>query len=286
MSDNNFDSDHLSIKEFGGIVGMTVPTLRHYDEKGIFHPAKHGDGEKNKYRYYAPTQFMVAKMIHVLTDIDVPLSEIKELAQNRTPEKIIKLFSKYKDIVSNEIQFLQGVHSVIGTFIGLLSEGICASETEITVAQTPERRIIMGGENSFDDSGSFYKELTRFYCAEHDQKLNLSYPVGGYFGSMDEYISKPSQPTRFFSLDPVGNDRKEEGLYLVGYTRCFYCQESDLPARMAAFARKNGLIFNGPVYNIYPFDEISVTDPEQYLLQVSASVKETRRVPSRRPRYR
>jgi hypothetical protein len=53
---------------------------------------------------------------------------------------------------------------------------------------------------------------------------------------------------------------------------------------MAAFAKKNGLIFTGAVYNTYLFDEISITDPNQYLLQVSASVSETRRVPSRRPR--
>jgi effector-binding domain-containing protein len=53
---------------------------------------------------------------------------------------------------------------------------------------------------------------------------------------------------------------------------------------MAAFAKKNGLVFSGPVYNVYLFDEISVIDPEQYLLQVSASVMETSRVFTRRPR--
>ena len=286
MSEIRFDSDLLSIKEFAEIVGMTTSTLRHYDNKGIFRPAKRGVGERNKYRYYAPTQFMVAKMIRVLTDIDVPLNEIKELAQSRTPGRIIKLFSKHKDIVSNEIGFLQEVHSVIRAFIGLLNEGISATETEISLTMMPERRIIMGGVNDFGDSESFYRELTRFYRSQHDPKLNLSYPLGGYFDSMDEYVNEPSQPARFFSLDPKGHERKAEGLYLVGYTRCYYCQESDLPSRMVAFAKKNGLVFTGPVYNIYPFDEISVTDPDQYLLQVSAPVKETRRSLSRRPQHR
>jgi len=163
----------------------------------------------------------------------------------------------------------------------LLNEGISATETEISLATMPERRIIMGGVNDFGGSESFYSELTRFYCSEHEPKLNLSHPVGGYFNSMDEYVNAPSQPTRFFSIDTKGNEQKAEGLYLVGYTRCYYCQGSDLPSRMVAFAKKNGLVFNGPVYNIYPFDEISVTDPDQYLLQVSASVKETRRTFSR-----
>ena len=199
---------------------------------------------------------------------------------------IIKLFSKHKEIVSNQIEFLQDVHSVISTFLGLLTEGIRANETDITVVKMPEKRIIMGGVNEFADSEGFYRELMKFYCGQHEPKLNLSYPVGGYFDSMDEFINEPSQPARFFSLDPKGHERKAEGLYLVGYTRCYYCQTSDLPSRMVAFAKTNGLVFNGPVYNIYPFDEISVTDPDQYLLQVSASVKETRRAQSRRLRNR
>lgn len=40
----------------------------------------------------------------------------------------------------------------------------------------------------------------------------------------------------------------------------------------------NELIFTGPVYNTYLFDELSIVDPEQYLLQVSVVVSETRRV--------
>lgn len=72
------------------------------------------------------------------------------------------------------------------------------------------------------------------------------------------------------------------GLYLVGYTHGYYGQTNDLPGKMAAYAKKHGLVFNGAVYNIYLTDETSVIDPDQYLLQVSASVSETRRVPSRR----
>jgi hypothetical protein len=97
------------------------------------------------------------------------------------------------------------------------------------------------------------------------------------------FLSESSQPTRFFSFDPKGYDRKPEGLYLIGYTRSYYDRTNDLPQRMAGFAKKNGVVFNGPVYSIYLFDEISVTDPNRYLLQVSASVREIRRVSSLRP---
>ncbi|MCL2153827.1 MAG: MerR family transcriptional regulator, partial [Oscillospiraceae bacterium] len=212
MSENTQEDDLLTITEFADIVGMTANALRHYDKKGVFRPATRGVKFQNEYRYYAPTQFMVAKMIRVLTDIEVPLDEIVELAKNRTPETVIKLFRKHKEKVQNKIEFLQEALSVISTFLELLIEGISATETEISVIRMPEKRIIMGDTNGYADSGSFYQELRKFYCAQHEPKLNLSYPVGGYFGSMDEFMNEPSQPARFFSLDPKGNDRIAEGL--------------------------------------------------------------------------
>ena len=283
MSDNNLDKDFLTIKEFSEIVGITIETLRHYDKKGIFKPAKHGVEFENKYRYYTPTQITTIKMIRVLTEIGVSLETIKELARERSPEKLIKLFSKQQGIVADELRFLHEVYSVISTFLELLIEGVSAIETEIYVAEMPEKQIILGDTNNFYGSAGFYDEFMRFCNAPHEPKLNMSYPIGGYFASMDVFLNEPSRPTRFYSLDPKGHEKKYAGLYLIGYTRGYYGQTNNLPNQIASFAKTNGLVFNGSVYNIYLFDEMSITNPTQYLLQVSAFVKETRRVPSRRP---
>jgi len=286
MSDKDLGSDLLSIKEFAELVGMTVEALRHYDRKGIFHPAQRGVEFENQYRYYAPTQIATVKMIRVLTEIGVPLKTIKELAKNRTPLDVMKLLSKHKDIVSDEIRFLQEVYTVINTFLELLNSGISATETDIFVSEMPEKRIILGDVNDYSGSATFYIELTHFCNTPHEPKLNLSYPVGGYFESMEEFLKEPSKPTRFFSLDPKGYESKAAGLYLTGYSRGYYGQINDLPQRLMAFAKKNGLEFDGPVYNIFLFDEMCLTDPDQYLLQVSATIKERRRVSSRRPIHR
>jgi DNA-binding transcriptional MerR regulator len=285
MGENIFDKDLLTIKEFAEISGMTVEALRHYDRKGVFQPARHGIKYENEYRYYAPTQIMTVKMVRILADIGVPLQTIKELNNSRTPEKLLKLLSKHKDIVTDDMRFLHEVYSVINSFIELLSDGVCATENEIHVAEMPEKQIILGGINDFSDSGSIFREFTRFCLTQHEPKLNLSYPVGGYWESMEVFLDMSAQPSRFFSLDPKGHQRKEAGLYLVAYTRGFYGQTNNLPVRMKAFAKKNGLLFNGPVYNHYLFDELSVNDDSQYLLQASASVKETRRLPSRRSHH-
>jgi hypothetical protein len=161
---------------------------------------------------------------------------------------------------------------------------MCAMESELSVCEMDEKRIILGEVTDFHGETGFMRAFLSFCEGLYDPPLNMSFPIGGYFESMDVFLDAPSQPTRFFTIDPKGNDKKPAGLYLIGYTRGYYGQTNDLPQRMAAYAKKNGLVFNGPVYNIYLSAEISEADPNNYLLQVSASVTETRRLPSRRPR--
>ena len=230
-------------------------------------------------------QITTIKMIRVLTEIGVPLSIIEELTQDRTPEKLLKLLNKYKNKVNDEIRFLQEMCSVISTFTDLLNKAIAATEAEITVAELQGNRIILGDICDYGNEIGFIREFISFCSAPHTPKLNMSFPVGGYWDSMEAFLKVPSRPERFFSLDPKGHERQEAGLYLIGYTHGYYGRTNDLPKRMAAFAEKNGLIFTVAVYNVYLTDELSVIDPEKYLLQVSASVMETRRVPSRRPRH-
>jgi DNA-binding transcriptional MerR regulator len=285
MRDEIFDKSYLTIKEFSKLVGITPASLRHYDKTDIFEPAKRGQEFHNNYRYYSPMQLKSINVIRVLTEIGVSIEEIKELAHNRSPDKLLKLFHKNRDRLSDELRYLQEAHSIIETYTELLHEAIDVNELEISVSEVAERYIILGGKNDYSGSDNFVKEFARFCSDIHEPKLNPSYPIGGYFDSMTEFLAEPSLPTRFFSLDPKGNEEKKAGLYLIGYTRGHYWQANDLPKRMAEYAEKNGLSFSGPVYGIYLTDEVSETNSEDYLLQVSASVVETLNTPSHSPHH-
>jgi DNA-binding transcriptional MerR regulator len=271
--------EYLSIGEFARIVGISRDSLRVYDNKGIFSPAVRGNGLENDYRYYAPMQITTIKMIRVLTKFGVPHKTIRELAKSRTPEKLIKLLHKQKEELAGEIRFLREAHSVIAMFLDFITEGLLAEESEIFVRESPERRIVLGAQNEYKGGEGFYGAFAKFCVARHTPELNLSYPIGGYFDSMERFLAVPERPARFFSHDTQGNETISGGLYLTGCTRGYYGQTNGLPRRMTDYADKNGLTFTGPVYNIYLLDELSMTDPEQYLLQASASVSEARRDP-------
>jgi DNA-binding transcriptional MerR regulator len=280
------ENNYIPIKEFADLVGMTPSALRHYHKKGIFLPAKIGDKISTSNRYYSTQQITTVKMIRILADIGVPLKTIKELVERRNPEILLEHLNKHKDIVTGKLRFLKGVYSIIGTFTELLNNGISAIEDEIYVSEVPETKIILGSVNDYKDSTSYHKQFTRFCSSQCEPELNLSYPIGGYWESMDALMKEPACPMRFFSLDPKGLQKKEQGLYLIGYTRGYYGQVKDLPKRLMSYAKKNSLVFNGPVYKIYLFDEMSIADPENYLMQISASVRALRSISSRRSHHK
>jgi DNA-binding transcriptional MerR regulator len=286
MRKNSFDNEYLTINEFAQFVEISASALRHYDKTGVFKPAKRGKGFDNNYRFYSPRQIITVKMLRVLTNTGVPLTTIKTLSQERTPETILKLLIQYKPKIEDEILFFQGVSSIIDTFTDLLHEAIDVTETDLSIVRMPVKKIILGSVNNFQDTIDFTREFLHFCDEPHTPMLNLSFPIGGYFETMAEFLEQPSQTTRFFSIDPRGCEEKQEGLYLVGYTRGYYGQTHSLPNRMAEYAKENGVEFDGPVYNIYLSDEISTADTSKYLLQVSASIKETSISAHHKPHHR
>jgi len=150
MSNDIFNKNYLTIKEFSELVGLSPSSLRHYDKIGIFQPAKRGNDFCNNYRYYSPVQLKSVNVIRVLTEIGVSIETIKELTQNRSPEKLLKLFRKNKNKLTEEIRFLQEADSVINIFTELLFEALSVSEFEITVSEMQERSLILGDVNDYD----------------------------------------------------------------------------------------------------------------------------------------
>jgi DNA-binding transcriptional MerR regulator len=240
-----------------------------------------GSGSKNQYRYYSPMQLTTARMIHVLVRLGVNLQTLQGLSKERTPEKLIKMLAKKERQLADGLNDLKIDYSIIKILHSLLIEGLSAEENEIDVYEMPKARIILGKATNFAGQDDFMNEFLAFCCAVHKPRLNLSYPIGGFWGSMDLFLKHPSEPMHFFSYDPNGHEVITKGLYMVGYTRGYYGQVNDLPQRMEAYAQKNGIVFDGPVYNLYLFDELSLVNTNQYLLQVAASVNETNHINSR-----
>jgi len=268
------DSTLLSIREFSKMAGIQQSALRYYDKIGLFAPAMRGE---NNYRYYTPMQLITLKFITVLADLGIPLSVIKDLGINRSPESIIDTLARQEMRLDRQMHQLRTAYSIIHTYRDNMQNGLLAIENEISVEELDEFYVIYGPENDFSNDDTFYKPFIDFCNSADSYKVNLHYPIGGYHNDMETFLKKAGQPNKFFSLDPFGNVKCPAGKYLIGYTRGYYGTFGDFPQRMAKYAEESGLAFSGAVHVLYLIDEISEVNPDKYLARIAVPVSNKKR---------
>lgn len=269
------NSTLLSIKEFSDFTGIKQSTLRYYDEINLLPPAVRGI---NNYRYYTPSQIITSNFIKVFINLGVPLSVIKELNAERTPRRVLEVLTRQEAKINSALHDLQTAFSIIHTYRNNIQNSFLALDGDISVQELDKAHIVFGPENDFTSQDTFYGEFMNFCNSASEYRINLRYPIGWYYANMNAYLKAPDQPERFFSLDPDGNANRVEGKYLVGHNRGYYGEFGDLPQRLASYAQARDLIFDGPVYVVYLLDEVSITDPSQYLSQIAVGVRAKKKV--------
>jgi len=270
--EGNMDaSTLLSIKDFSRFSGVQQSTLRYYDEIGLLIPAARGE---NNYRYYLPFQIIILNFINVLIDLGVPLAAIKYMCQNRTPESMIELLGQQENKLDHRLHELRTAYSIIHTFRDNIQRGLFAHDGTIKIEEVDDIYYVLGPANDFKDQGSFYETFINFCNSADEYRINLRYPIGGMHYDFNTFLQAPSQPNKFFSLDPLGNRVWPAGQYLVGYRRGYYGEFGDLPQKMIAYAEEHGLTFKGNLFVIYLLDEISIVEPDQYLSRIAVGVSE------------
>ena len=267
------NSTKLSIKEFADFTDLSESTLRYYDKIGLFCPELRGE---NRYRYYSPMQTITMHFIKVLIKVGVPLSTINTMNKNRTPQSVLTLLTQQESKLDAQLHELQTAYSILHTYRNNIQAGILAQEHDICVQELDEAHIALGQVTDFSSTDTFYEPFMKFCNMSHENNINLHYPIGGYYEDIHVFLNTPSQPTRFFSLDPHGNNKRSAGKYLVVHNRGYYGEFRDLPQKMLAYAQTNKLSFCGPLYITYLLDEISITDYKQYLSQIVVGVSKAR----------
>ena len=260
----------MTIKEFAALSGVESTTLRYWDEIGLFSPTNRNP--ENGYRYYSPAQLIPLNFVTALSDLDFSLKTIIDLENDRDPDKFISLIGAQEMLINNEMNRLRVCYAIIHSRRELISYGLRADETKVSILHRDNKPIILGPHNVYKDGETFVDALAALVGHSKERHMNLSFPIGGYYESLDSFAKAPKQPEHFFTIDPVGNSNRESGEYLVGFARGYYGEMGDLPERMIAYAEEHALNLSGPVYIMYLHDEICIKDPDRYLAQACIAV--------------
>ena len=269
---NESDLEHLlSISQFSHSTGISRSALIYYDESDVLHPAKRDS--RNNYRYYRPEQIITANLINVLTELNIPLKQIKLLSAERSTERMIELFEEHRETLRRHIDQLQRSVKLIDVYRSLLRMSDDADESAITVKTLPRWEIVIGLENDFPPEDQFYPSFIAFCAWAEEQGYLTSFPIGGYFPDFTTFRDRPGRPINFFLLLDTNDKSPDTRDFLTAYSRGFYGEVGDVAERMARALEEQGLAPDGPVLSTYIEDEISTMDPSQYLMQATVPVR-------------
>ena len=260
----------IHIKNFSKLSGIDSSTLRYWDAIGVFSPVERHP--ETNYRYYTSRQLLTLNCIRILSKLKTPLKTIADLKNERNPDSMLKLLDELEKQMLTEMDYIRLRYSIIQARRRQINKGLRVDENTIQVMSKDERSVMVWPKNEYNDGDSFIEPLAAKVAVASQHSINLSFPVGGLYASMDSFSRAPNRPCHFYSMDPYGTKKVKAGNYLTGFCRGNYGEVGDLPDRLNAYARDNSLIFTGPVYIEYLFDELCTPNPNQYLAQCIVAV--------------
>ncbi|MDR3053444.1 MAG: MerR family transcriptional regulator [Coriobacteriales bacterium] len=267
------NGDLFTISEVARYARISRDTLLFYDKIGLLSPSTRGE---NNYRYYSQEQLAHINVIKTLQELGMPLKTITGLRKRRTPELVVEVLNKQTREIDKKIKALKSARTLLTTLVNTVGNALTADESVIKLVWREEIRVAFGSENDYSDGRTFQDALLDFYRYnfELNPELEMNYSVWGEFSGERIKAGDWRWPNRYFFNNPQGRDRTPAGWYVMGYARGGYGATDDVYQRLLAFAETNELTITGPAYETYPLNEISIIDPNNYLIQVFIRVEE------------
>ena len=173
-----------------------------------------------------------------------------------------------------EMRSLRQRYSIIHARRELINFGLKVDESAISVVQKDDMAMFLWPRNKYEKNDTFLQPLANHVGETSQFRINLCFPVGGYYDNIESFLDSPSRPDHFISIDPVGSHIQKSGAYLAAYSRGYYGELSDAPKRLISYANEHSLGIFGPVYVVYLYDEFCTKDPSQYLAQSYVAIRE------------
>jgi len=148
------------IKQLAELAGVSVRTLRYYDEIGLLPPAYVGE---NGYRYYETAQVDQLQQIWLYRAMSVPLAEIKQLLTQSPAEVVTALQTQYQQLLAQRQQ-LDGLLALVQTTIKTQQ-----GEYEMTDS---EKFTAFKQQKLTENEQNYGAELAEKYDAETLKKAN------------------------------------------------------------------------------------------------------------------
>ena len=251
--------EYLSAGRFAALVGTTKETLFHYDEIGLFVPKRRGT---NGYRYYAMDQIETFDVIGMLRELGMPLAEIRNYLEQRSPEKFGVLLEQEEKVVREKMQRLREMQRWIGEKKRFLAQASaeCREAFEkdpfcpVGIHTLPLQYLVTNHSESADNLAV-------------NQKIGELYAYCGQYGNRSSYN--------------VGFVQKREtletGNFLDYRDLCYYYKGpwQGIEAayrKLFRYATEQRLLLDDRFYEEYMVDALTSQEMEQYITRIAVKI--------------
>lgn len=267
---------YLTTGEFARLAGVSKHTLFHYDEIGLFSPSIKQD---NGYRCYSTSQLDLFNAIGTLKDLDMPLSQIKEYLDHKTPASFLALLEQEQSIVDEKIRQLEQTREWMTQKADLI-KGILATDTDqVQRRYTPAEYLVMSRSSHLEER-ALTQDIARLldYC----RNINAKSPYNiGFIQHKDNLEKQIYSDYRTFYIlytaPPAGHPwtEKPEGDYLCAWHCGHWHSIGSTYERLFAYARDHRLLLDSDFYENDLLDELTVYGPENCITQISVRILES-----------
>ncbi|SDO48641.1 MerR family transcriptional regulator [Alkalicoccus daliensis] len=265
---------YLTTGQFAKLIGIKKDTLFYYDKVGIFSPEI---VETNGYRYYSPFQVEVFNVITTLKELDMPLKEIKDYLDKRSPEALLDLLNHKKEELDHKIKKLQQRQDQVLKKTGDTQEALRVPAGEIILEERETSYLIQTPLKPLHNEKDIVDSMFFHYQQLEQLEVPSSRSPGWMIEKKQTYTeetlmnSSSSLFTRIADPDKA-NAQLDAGIYLTTYqVQDDYMLEAY--NQMMDYAAKHHLSLASYFYEDVLLDGLSVSGIEKYLIKLSIKVE-------------
>lgn len=176
----------LSIGEFSKINGISIQTLRFYDQIGLLKPYK--IDPNSKYRFYHINQSSLVDAIQYLRQLGFSLEEIKEILSDKQPHHLQKLIEdKRRSLLAEKHKLEEQIREIEIFQSGAKLYQEAKQQKKVEILRFPQREILL-----FEIDRNIYQMSTEeyeFYLRYFKQVIHAHNPYYHHLSRVGSFMT-------------------------------------------------------------------------------------------------
>ena len=264
---------YMTTGEFAALMGVSKHTLFHYDDIGLFSPEYVAE---NGYRMYSRYQLETLETILMLRDLGMPLKEIRQFLQVRSPKELVRIFAEREQQIENELSRLKTMQGWIRQRRKKISMVMQQDFSEIGIHHFPERYYLIrqiDGTSEKDYMEKTNRLILDFKHAEQrndyevaylQYEKNLSRQI---YNAYDNVLLLLEQKPKHmeYRIMPERN-------YLTGFHVGHWNAIGEAYARMEAYRKEHKIQTDMVYLERVMVDQLAVTSVEEYVTEIAVRI--------------